>query len=68
MSLRKLFLLTFVSGIVLADQCFDISNEDKIFINSIINKIRKKDLDEIQNEANEIFSKMITLKKTTQTE
>ena len=43
MSLRKLFLLTFVSGIVLADQCFDTSNEDKIFINSIINKMTVED-------------------------
>ena len=43
MNLRKLFLLTFVSGIVLADQCFDTSNEDKIFINSIINKMTVED-------------------------
>ena len=43
MNLRKLFFLTFVSGIILADQCFDTSNEDKIFINSIINKMTVED-------------------------
>ena len=43
MNLRKLFLLTFVSGVVLADKCFDTSNEDKIFINSLINKMTVED-------------------------
>ena len=33
-----------------------------------IRKIKNKDLDEIQNEANEIFNKIITSKKITQTE
>ena len=44
MNLRKLFFLTlFISGIVLADQCFDTSSEDKIFINSLINKMTVED-------------------------
>ena len=36
--------------------------------NSIIKKIKSKDLNEIQNEANEIFNKMINSKKLTQME
>ena len=43
MNLRKLFLLTLVSGFVFADQCFDTSSEDKIFINSLINKMTVED-------------------------
>ena len=43
MKLRKLFFLTLVSGFVFADQCFDTSSEDKIFINSIINKMTVED-------------------------
>ena len=45
----------------------DIANSNKAR-NSIIKKINKKNLDEIQNEANEIFSKMIKSIKTTQME
>ena len=36
--------------------------------NSIIKKIKNKDLDEIQNEANEIFNKIIQSKKISQME
>jgi len=45
----------------------NIANSNKAR-NSIIKKIKKKDLDEIQNEANEIFNKMVKLKKITQME
>jgi hypothetical protein len=43
MKLRKLFFLTLVSGFVFADQCFDTSSEDEIFINSLINKMTVED-------------------------
>ena len=45
----------------------NIANSNKAR-NSIIKKIKNKDLDEIQNEANEIFNKMIKLTKITQME
>ena len=45
----------------------NIDNSNKAR-NSIINKIKKKDLDELQNEANEIFIKMVKLKEITQME
>ena len=45
----------------------NIANSNKAR-NSIIKKIKNKDLDEIQNEANEIFNKMIKSKTITQTE
>ena len=45
----------------------NIANSNKAR-NSIIKKIKNKDLDEIQNEANEIFNKMIKSKKITQME
>ncbi len=45
----------------------NIDNSNKAR-NSIINKIKKKDLDELQNEANEIFNKMVKLKELTQME
>ena len=35
---------------------------------SIFKNVKKKDLDEIQNEANEIFNKIIEIKKITQME
>tara|TARA_X000000950_G_scaffold270728_1_gene350886 strand:- start:187 stop:918 length:732 start_codon:yes stop_codon:yes gene_type:complete len=43
----------------------NIANSNKAR-NSIIKKIKNKDLDEIQNEANEIFNKIINSKKITQ--
>ena len=45
----------------------NIANSNKAR-NSIIKKIKNKDLDEIQNEANEIFNKIIQSKKITQME
>ena len=45
----------------------NIANSNKAR-NSIIKNIKNKDLDEIQNEANEIFNKMIKLTKITQME
>jgi TPR repeat protein len=45
----------------------NIANSNKAR-NSIIKKIKNKDLEEIQNEANEIFNKMIKSKKITQME
>ena len=45
----------------------NIANSNKAR-NSIIKKIKNKDLDEIQNEANEIFNKMMTSKRITQME
>ena len=45
----------------------NIANSNKAR-NSIIKKIKNKDLDEIQNEANEIFNKMMKAKTITQME
>ena len=45
----------------------NIANSNKAR-NSIVKKVRNKDLDEIQNEANEIFNKMINARKITQME
>ena len=45
----------------------NIANSNKAR-NSIFKKIKNNDLDEIQNEANEIFNKILKSKKTTQTE
>ena len=45
----------------------NIANSNKAR-NSIIKKIKQKDLDEIQNEANEIFNKMMKSKTITQME
>ena len=45
----------------------NIANSNKAR-NSIIKKIKNKDLDEIQNEANEIFNKMMKSKTITQME
>ena len=45
----------------------NIANSNKAR-NSIIRKIKNKDLDEIQNEANEIFNKMIKSKEITEME
>ena len=46
---------------------FNIKNSMKAR-NSIFNKIKKKDLDEIQKEADEIYSSIVNLKNTTQME
>ena len=46
---------------------FNIANSNKAR-NSIIKKIKNKDLDEIQNEANEIFNNMMKSKRITQME
>ena len=45
----------------------NIANSNKAR-NSIIKKIENKDLEEIQSEANEIFTKMLKSKKITQME
>ena len=45
----------------------NIDNTDKAR-NSIFKKVKKKDLNEIQNEANEIFNKIIETKKIIQME
>ena len=45
----------------------NIANSNKAR-NAIIKKIKNKDIDEIQNEANEIFNKMIKSQKITQME
>ena len=45
----------------------NIANSNKAR-NSIIKKIKKKDINELQNEANEIFNKMVKLKNITQME
>ena len=46
---------------------FNIENSEKAR-NTIFKKINKKDLNEIQNEANEIYTSIIKLKNTTQME
>ena len=46
---------------------FNIRNSMKAR-NSIFNKIKKKDLNEIQKEANEIYSSIVNLKNITQME